>query len=82
METLALGPSKNILFAFPNPLVPVPTDIVPLLSNITLELLDMNCESLIEYPPILPPVNNTCEPLTSPFSFTLKLELEINIYLG
>ena len=33
-------------------------------------------------PPILPPVNNTCDPVMSPFCFTLKLVVFINLYLS
>ena len=31
-------------------------------------------------PPILPPVNNTCEPVISPLAFTLKLVVDMNLW--
>ena len=33
-------------------------------------------------PPILPPVNNTAEPVMSPFCFTLKFVVDINLFSG
>ena len=37
-----------------------------------------NLSSVIVAPAIFPPVNNTCEPVTSPLCLTLKLLDEIN----
>ena len=35
------------------------------------------CELVISQPAIVPPENNTADPVISPFPFTLKLEADI-----
>ena len=41
-----------------------------------------NLSSAIVAPAILPPVNNTCEPVTSPLCFTLNLEEDMKYSLS
>ncbi len=47
-----------------------PTSIEPAEFKVTTP--PVNVESVKVHPPTLPPVNNTCEPVTSPPDFTLK----------
>ena len=52
---------------------------MPFLNTLKLLFLELICVVDSAKPPIVPPVNDTADPVKSPFSFTLKLELEINL---
>ena len=47
------------------------------LLNSTVLFAFLKIESVNTNPPILPPVNSTCEPLISPFDFTLNAALPL-----